>query len=377
MELYDFFAGVADSFRNHYLALAQRTSPISSLKMIEAPDTTDTTGVAGPSDSYEPDNADEPVTYDRPTAELPVQQDSTQPARGTDNEQTPAVPSDSEAAYYYRREARLDYALNLQFDLSTFMRTVEELSEGDTGAIDQFAALGFGLSAAFDISGKESIKTNVGDESTKVIGRQRAMANARQLSQFAAQGSDFDMATFSREALKVRRSLKVDVHKNHSRAVNKFALRYRLDNRFAMGFANRFNVQTQQVAERAPDTVARYLDTAGDLALKGGNQTMAAFFDAVDGYLGETKAQVSDLVNTFLRQAAEELGFSDSAVEATASQLTDSIESFFTRVAAAVDGIENRFIAGPSDSTPPASDSTVPLAADSPESRETGYITVA
>lgn len=374
MQLYDFFAGVADSFRNHYLALAQQTDRVSTPKAIEAPDANE---VAIPSDSYEPDSADTPVTYDRPTVDLPTEQDITEPATENDNEQTPGVPSDSEAAYYYRREARLDYALNLQFDLSAFVQTVEQLAEGDTKVVNQLAALGFGLSAAFDISGKESIKTNVGDDGTKVVGRQRAMANARQLSQFAAQGSDFDLAAFSREALKVQQSLKVDVHKNHSRAISKFALRYRLDNCFAMGFANRFNVQTQQVAEKAPDSVAQYLDTAGDLALKGGNQTMAAFFDAVDGYLGETKAQVSDLVNTFLRQAAEELGFSDSAVEATASQLTDSIESFFTQVAGAVDSIESRFIAGPSDSNPSASDSTASLAADLPESRETGHVAVA
>jgi hypothetical protein len=374
MELYDFFAGVADSFRNHYLALAQRTAPLSAPKVIEAPGATE---AAVPADSYEPDKADAPVTYDRPTVELPAEQDNTEPSVETDNEQAAAVPSDSEPSYYYRRDARLDYALNLQFDLSAFMQTVERLAEGDSKAIDQFAAAGFGLSAALDVSGRETIKTNAGDDGAKIIGRQRSVADARQLSQFAAQGSDFDVATFSREALKVRQSLKVDVHGNHSRAVNKFALRYRLDNRFAMGFANRFNVQTQQVAEQAPDSVAQYLDTAGDLALKGSNQTMAAFFDAVDGYLGETKAQLGDLVNTFLRQAAEELGFSDSSIEAAANQLTDSIDSFFTQAATAVDSIKSGFAADQYKIMPPALDSMAPIAADSPASQQTGYVALA
>ena len=175
MELYDFFSGIADSFRNHYLALAQQTAPLSAPKAVELPETS---AANTPADTYEPEKADVPATYDRPTVDLPSEQDSTVPTAEADNEQTPGVPSGPEAACYYRREARLDYALDLQFDLSAFMQTVEHLADGDTKAIDQFAALGFGLSAAFDISGKESIKTNAGDEDAKVIGRQRAMVNA-------------------------------------------------------------------------------------------------------------------------------------------------------------------------------------------------------
>jgi len=346
MDISGFLAAVANNMKDRYLSLAQdvsvgrtpsyyKNSPTESQTPAEtAPVETEQPKV----DSYEPSKAASTAT------------DKTAPAnesrtKTTENE-TPQTPVEKQpdGTYYYKRQAELSYKLDLSFNLAAVMRTVEQIADGDVTAVDEFAAAAFGLSADFGLKGYQKVETNMIEETDPYRKRSFSSAKSRSTGAMAAQTKNFALESFYREASKVRRSLNESVRGDHRRAVNKFAVRYRLDNKFSMAFADRFNVQTQQVAEKAPDSVGDYVNSAGDIAAGGSTDLMSTFFDAVDGYLADSEQGLLDKVTAFFNQAAEELGFSGAAVEMAREHLTGTIESFFDRVGAALDGIESKFV---------------------------------
>jgi hypothetical protein len=136
--------------------------------------------------------------------------------------------------------------------------------------------------------------------------------------------------------------------------VNQFALRYRLDNQFSFGYLQKFNVQTQQVAAQSPDAVEGYANAAGDLALNGSGDLMSTFFDAVDSYLTDSEAALTDKITQFFDQAATELGFSEEQVAAVKDHLTDTISGFFDRVQEAMSKVETAFAPSVSPVAPEA-----------------------
>ena len=79
--------------------------------------------------------------------------------------------------------------------------------------------------------------------------------------------------------------------------MNKIAYRLQVDSRFSFAFAERLNIQTERVAGARPDQIGDYLQNAGDVALKGTNEMMSAFFDGVDTYLDATEQSLTAMAS--------------------------------------------------------------------------------
>jgi hypothetical protein len=203
------------------------------------------------------------------------------------------------------------------------------------------------------------ITTNLGDpiDGTAVY---RQIDKNRQARQFMVQSRDFELRSFYREATKVRRALNVDVQENYRRAVNRFAARYRLDNRFSFAFARQFNRQTLEVARQVPENAEGYIDTAGNLALQGSSEMMATFFDAVDSYLDGAEEKTLASVSGLLEEAALALGFSEETMAVARDQLTGVVESFFDRVDDAVGMVADLVDSGTAVQSVPESEAPVP-----------------
>jgi len=339
MGLSDLLASIAGEYTQRYLERANwhQTENAFSPRTGNATYKPPVQPVVQPevTDRYEPSN--QPLPENTET--------STDQTKTTDNEQ-PAVDVKPDGTYYYKRQARLDYKLDLSFNLGAFMSTARSLSEGDTEAVESLAAAGFGLSADFDIKGKQTVETNLTDEADpeKAMLKNLTRARSRQVGQFKVQSEDFALQSFYKEATDIRRSLNIKVQGNHRRAVNKIAFRYRLDNRFSFALAERFNVQTQQMAGETPETLNGYFDAAGNLAEKSTPDMMATFFDAVEDYLAQTEDKLTAEVESFFQTAAAELGFTGELVDTAASQLTGAIDNFFDRVTGAVQKLESKLV---------------------------------
>ncbi len=257
-------------------------------------------------------------------------------------------PEASAATYFFRRRAKLNYHLDLGFDMQAFSRTVEQLSEGNVQSVEQFSAAGFGLKAALDIKGKQFIETNLpapeGALQTKGHIAHRSRMRSRQAMQIGIQGRDFAAQGFHRQSTSMMQSMKETYHNDYRRTVNKFAYRFRMDTSFNFSFLERFNAQTQDVTDQAPESLGNYVTSAGNVAEMGTPGMMAAFFDAVDGYLDRAEEQLVDKVNQFFDMAAEELGMSEAMIDTGREHLLGAIDSFFSQVDEALAGMESQFV---------------------------------
>ncbi|UCC45377.1 MAG: hypothetical protein JSU65_05520 [Candidatus Zixiibacteriota bacterium] len=354
----DFFAAVAVNLRNRYLTLAHLDQHQNIPSRETGPTEPEQTAEPEPVDSYVPTAALPDTTDLKPYSEPEVE---TQDAGADEPDSEPPAIGQNPDGTYYRRDARLAFNLDLRFDLGAFTTTVTRLAEGATGVIDEFTAVGFGLQADFAVKGKQTVDTNMTEGATALPRHFLTVdsGKAKQLGSFQATNGAFQVESFYRQAARVRRMLDVKEHDGHRRAVSKFAFRMHIDNRFNIAFANRFNVQTQRMSEELPDQVGSYLDNAGDVAAKGTDEMMATFFDAVDGYLDRTEENLLESVVGAFDKAAAELGFSGPQTDLAREQLTDSIESFFNRVATGLDRIKSRFVPSaveaPGDSASPIS----------------------
>jgi hypothetical protein len=269
----------------------------------------------------------------------------------------------SDGTYYYRREAKLDYRLDMSFDLAAIARVAAKIENGDLTEAESLLAGGFGLHADFQADGSQTVETNITDENqtdsaTRSKSRSRAVQGQALARRYGDSERGFALDMFRRDASSVRRSLKSSVRDSHRKTTNKIAVRFQSDTQFSFALAQRFNVQTQQVADTAPESLESYLKSTGGVAENGSADMMATFFDAVDAYLQGSYEDIKSRTGAFLDQAAGELGFSGELVDTAREQLTASIDSFFGRVTDAVAALAQQFGADNSTVDTPAVDST-------------------
>ncbi|MCD6249098.1 MAG: hypothetical protein J7J98_02040 [candidate division Zixibacteria bacterium] len=354
MDIAGFFTNIASSYREKYLNLAQRFSPgmptptqqpeapnVHGLREIDTP--------KAPIDEYLPTG--DPVSKETPISTITPENKTSKPTNETDTP-TGEIPVEQkpDGTYYYQRQAQLDYQLNLKFDLATITRTIESIADGDTEAIEEFAAGGFGLHVGFDIKGIQRVRTNIAELDDPTRRHQLTEAKSRRAGQFAAQSRDFAVKSFFKEASRVHRSLNENASGKHRQTVSRFAARFRLDNQFSFAHLQRFNIQTERVADESPDNLPSYIGSAGQVAETGSGTMMTAFFDAVDAYLDDSEQAILDKVTAFFDAAAEDLGFSGAMVDQAREHLTGTIAGFFDRIETAMAGMESRF--APEISTP-------------------------
>ena len=381
MGIADFLSSVAVVFRNRYLEMARTGLPQPTATDQRPDNTGDTPQPAAVSEKTEPvdryvpsgertaaANAQEhehiekrPATHDDHDDEeqRPEKQRPDAPADGPAIERTPA------GTYAYRRKSRLDFRLDLRFDLAAISRTAERLSDGDTTAVDEFVAAGFGFRAGFSAKGSQTVierAAGEGDDAVPARQESRSAAFLRSAGRFAAQSRDFAVQAFYREAASVKRTLDVTYRDGFRRTVNRFAMRFRMDSRFDLGFARRFTVQTARIADQAPDQTGPYIDSAGRLAAGGSNELLSSFFDAVDSYLDQTEDRLVETVTAFFERAQEELGFSEGLIDIARERVLDSVAAFFDRVEGAIDRLESNFgVVSPAGDLPvSAPEGTVP-----------------
>ena len=248
------------------------------------------------------------------------------------------LPGTNDTPVTITRQAELGYNLTLQFDMATFTQTIERMADGEISEVDQIAMATFGLSTEFELRGREVIEIETAQATEQNFHALSLQSfRSRQASMFTAQSRDFQGLSFMREATDMRQKIDIKFQDNARRAVNKFALRYRSDTQFSFNFAQRLNIQTEQVSDQMPESLGGYLDSAGDVAGTGTTEMMAAFFDAVEGYLSTNHEQTSESVTAFFGQAASALGFSGTQVaEFAETNLTNTVDNFFERVSSAV-----------------------------------------
>ncbi|UCE23825.1 MAG: hypothetical protein JSU74_11080 [Candidatus Zixiibacteriota bacterium] len=374
MGIFDFFTTLADNFRNHYLELAHNSS-IRQLRLaafdqpeheVESP--------CDRGDSYEPSNyyndpavADENAACDQPNTAGTMAVDPDEPAAeegdtvGPEQEDPVSDETAPPQPYRFRHHTHFDYEVRLEFQLRAIASIAQEIAEGEPVSLEELAAAGFGLKAAMDISGKQIVeagghKRGFGDGHL----RETNLLKARSASNFTYHTRDFALESFSRETLRIQRSMDVKTGESYQRAVNKFALRYRMDDSFSFAMLNRFNVQTERMAQTDQANLEPYTESAGDVAECGTTEMMAVFFDAVDAYLDQAEQQLLSRADEFFTLVARELGFSEEALAFSRDQAISTIESFFTRVDEAVSGLESHFIGESSPELLPGSKPAVP-----------------
>jgi len=284
-----------------------------------------------------PNIACETVPADRTSAAA----STAAPAAPTD-EYTPSAGAAGPITYSFQRQARLDYALNLSFDLGTVTRLAESYANGQAVDLEQLSQAGFGLSADLTFSGYQRIKAS-GDDLAAELGNQslKDKSSSAAATRGAYQSREVEAAWFSQESSSVRRSLKSQYRNGHLRASNKLEMRFRLDSGFRLNQIGRFNDQTGRLADDQEQALPGYFDSVGALADQAGGGSLNAFFDAVDAYLDGIEDQLVERAETFFGTATDELGFSGELVSIAQDQLTGSIENFFTRVDAALDQLQS------------------------------------
>ncbi|HWR82821.1 MAG TPA: hypothetical protein VN285_05935 [Candidatus Deferrimicrobium sp.] len=351
MSISGFIALAAENFVSRYLSRAEEQwrsaegSPVDS-----TPEKTAAPLISEPADSYEPSD---PLQESADTVRGDLEPTTSATADASEQDPTPTVESEEppavvpEATYFFRRSSELDYRLGLKFDLQAVAQTVAKWSEGDVEAFKEFAAGHFGLSADFDISGRQVVETNQplpeGETLAPMPTQQHSLLKARQAQHIGIQSRNFHLQAFYREAIDIKNSLHTSEQDGYRRTVNKFAYRFTMDSRMHFEFLQRLNVQTQDVAEQMPQSLGEYLTSAGTAAEKAAPELMAAFFDAVDAYLEGAEAQIIERVQQFFDMAAENAGFTSGLAEETYNHLVQSIESFFNQVDESLASLQSRF----------------------------------
>jgi hypothetical protein len=367
MNMVSFFASVAENFKARYDSLSRALSRNETPDYYRNPSSATNTNIPVPvkpaEDSVEisPDarkmaddsqSLQEPETTSTAATPAEVEKDiddeaPVTPENDSDEAQEPVETPDQPATYSVQQKSRLEYRMNLEFDLGTFTRTIEKLSEGDTKSVEELFAAGFGLSADLALRGRSVTQTTGGVESEATSGRQVSASRSRsrgvQANFYKAVGDNFAVESFTREAHRIRRSSLNINSGGHQLAINRFSMRYSLDSRFSVSNLNRFNVQTQQVADEMPESVNKYIDSAGQVAEKGSVEMMATFFDTVDSYLGQAEDRLIENAQAFLDAAAKELGFSEETMAMAKDHLVGSIENFFDRVDSAVSQLQAQY----------------------------------
>ena len=272
----------------------------------------------------------------------------------TPQKESPALPINPDGTYQsYSRKSRLDYSLNLQFNLGTFTSSIEKLANGDLQSLEEIAMGGFGLKADMNFQGFQQVR-----ETSDLENRSASVAKSKMLStnglanKFSANSRNFAVNSFYNEASKISRSYHAVDNGTHRMAVNKIGFRYQLDSGFNFTFLNKFNSQTEQMAQQTPDMVNNYLSSAGNLAESGSTEMMSTFFDAVDSYLNQAEIDLIAKANEYFDMAVEELGFSGALVDTAKESFVGSIESFFNRVDNAIETVQDVYIPQTENSVP-------------------------
>jgi len=349
MGIFDFFNSVAENFRNHYITLTNSAALQRETGYRIAPDEVDDDAVTAETDTFEPSSS---LTTEPAATEVsdPDSAEATEPNTVAENEvvpeetQAPAESDATEQPYRFRHLTNFNYEVRLEFQLRAIAALAQEIADGETVTTQELAAAGFGLTAAMDFSGTRLQEARGSDILQAEKRNGTDLVRGRGASAFAVQDRNFALESFSRESLKIKRTLNANSSEHYQRAVNKFSLRFRLDNQFSFAYLTQFNAQTQRIAETEPQTVEHYADTAGEVADKGSVDMMATFFEAVEAYLDQAEEYLLSRAGEFFDLAAEELGLSDQALPSR-EHLINSIETFFDQVDDAVALLESRFLA--------------------------------
>lgn len=258
---------------------------------------------------------------------------------------TPDAGAQTDNTYRFERQARLDYSMTLQFDLSSFTRTVARIANGDTQALEQYATASFGLTADMSFEGYQRIRefSDVDPAQARSIMRSTQAAQSGRSAQITWQNRQFQIQNFMSEASRVRRGLSHLIQKNHLFATNSLAARYRFDNSLSMKYLSSFNQQTQRMADNSPESLNNYLTTAASVAQTAPGTMLAGFFEATEGYLDAAEQNLTAKAGEYFDMAAEELGFDGELVDMAREQLVGTVTRFFDRVDAAVDQLQGYY----------------------------------
>lgn len=371
MGISEFFNSIAGNFINRYRELARQTN---YLPKIATPTEVEPTATTPAADSVEisPEaqkaagsNSSTPTT--KTTEDAPAANEENSEVSDSDDNApaTAEQPADENLSDYtkkLKRLSRLDYKMDLEFNLTSLSSVIQSLSEGDTSAVEEFAAANFGLSADMSFRGFQQVNAQGDFDADQQVANSRGGYASRQAAQYSAASKNFRVDSFMNEATSLRRGMHQSSHGNHYLAVNKFALRYQYDAGMDFSFLNRFNIQTKQVSDTMPESLNNYLTSAGNVAQSGTTEMMASFFDAVDAYLAQAETDLSAKADQFFSMAAEELGLSGDLVNVAKDNLIGTIDSFFDRVNSAVDMLQQQYapaIAQPEVEIEPVVDPTV------------------
>jgi len=257
----------------------------------------------------------------------------------------PGNSAPSDGTYRFERRARLDYAMTLQFDLSSFSQTVARIANGDVQALEQYAAASFGLTADMSFEGSQAIRefSDVDQSQTRSMTGSSQAAGTSRSAAAGLQNRQFQIQSFMSEASQVRRGLSIQVQKNHRFATNSLAARYHFDNSLSVKYLDDFNQQTQRMAQSSPESLNDYLTTTATAARTAPSDMLGGFFAATEGYLDAAEQKLTAKAAEYFDMAAEELGFEGDLVDMAREQLVGTVTRFFDRVDTAVGQLQSYY----------------------------------
>ncbi len=383
MGILGFLQNVASNFVNHYQDLSSRIGQAETKTTI-APIPQATTKREAPVDSYEPSHATSDIASkhnDEAKKTKKSNASHTQPTKTEreydddhDDKHDAITPSSGdttqpEPTYSFQRKAELKFKLNLEFDLAAMQRTATMIEDGEVTSFEQLSSAGFGLHTDFKLSGEQFVRSTSSNSEVDSPNSQQALAvtRSKQASAFRANSRDFAVESFFNEASKLKRFSSSNEADGYRQTINKFAFRYRSDSSFSFGNLERFNVQSNRVANEMPESFGSYVDSAGRIASSGSNDMMSTFFDTVDQYLDGAEEKLLQTTISAFDAAAAELGFEGEMVTVARDQLISSIEGFFDRVDTAVSSMQSNFVTQSSITQQPPSPQINPAIMHTPD----------
>lgn len=349
MQNLSFFNSIINSFKDKYDQMATRFMPTNVQPKISTGLSSDnaTTEVDKPiSDQYLPSSSIvAPPDESEMTKVIPDTYLDGNGEEADDNglytpeQQVPSGEVDSEKSFYINRASSLKYGMDLRFDMSTLTSAIESIENGETTSLQEFATANFGFSADMFFKGHSTVDTNIPSDNPNHLAMAQSRIGNAQASKFAANAQDFAVSSFQKEAGMVSKKSMTINNRTHSLAINKFTARFKMDSGFGFANLNRFNVQSNRMAEEAPDSLNNYFETAGNVAESGTTEMMATFFDGVDAYLNSAETTLIAKAEEFFDMAAEQLGFSEGLVDMAKDQMVGTIENFFNNVDDAINSL--------------------------------------
>jgi len=257
--------------------------------------------------------------------------------------------------------------LNMRFNLVEFEKTLKGvLQDAEDGEIDEASLTKIALGLHVDLKARARVdevyqSAETADAQINEIARTKI--RARQALRAMVQTRDFEARMFYKESLKSSSTMKRQAVDGFLRVSRKLTMRYSQDFSLRLSSLRLFNSQAQALDQsgdagayvNSTENLVDNPQTSGDLIGK--------FFEAVQGYLDNSKSMISEKIDQFFNNLADELGLDDQLLQGVRDSLLANVNAFFDRVDSAMAAVTDKYVL-PTPAPEPAAPLPEPAAND-------------